>query len=393
MPTEPRLHAVHTVSTLRADYGGPGRSITALCSALSAHSDVDLISFGWGPGEEPPVLPKVETVKVLLLQQRRPLTNVLTSARRFGKAIEIAASRTTQARVIHDHGMWLRTNHATATVARRLAVPRVVSPRGMISSWALEYHKVRKRLAWHLYQGRDLRAAQLLHATSAEEADDARRLGLRIPVAVIPNGVELPTEPPGRRRTSIDRQALFLSRIHPKKGVLELIAAWSRVRPPNWTLVIAGPDDGGHRAVAEELVRREGLDSVVRFVGSVPNDDKWAVYASADLFILPTYSENFGIAIAEALGTGIPVITTRGAPWRVLEQKRLGWWIDIGVEPLVAAIRDATSVGDEERRRLGRRGREYVESEFSWDRMGERMAAAYRWLCGAGPQPNDIQRD
>ena len=135
--------------------------------------------------------------------------------------------------------------------------------------------------------------------------------------------------------------------------MLELIAAWSQTRPNNWRLVVAGPDDNGHRAQAEEMVLREGLETVVEFIGSVPNEDKWRVYADSDLFILPTFSENFGIVIAEALGSGLPVITTTGAPWRVLKDQGFGWWTDIGVEPLVAAIREATSITDDERVRRG----------------------------------------
>src|SRR5690348_7602892 len=276
MSVEDSLRAIHTVSTLRADYGGPGRSISALCSALTAHANVELISFGQGRHEEPPILPRSEKVKVLLLPQQPPVTNMLSMGRRFQSAIEATARRSIDnSSILHDHGMWLRTNHAAAIAARRLGIPRVVSPRGMISEWALDYHRTKKRLAWKFYQSRDLHAAQLLHATSQEEYDDARKLELRIPVAVIPNGVELPPEVADHRRISAERRALFLSRIHPKKGVIQLISAWAQVRPPNWTLIIAGPDDDGHRLVAEELVRREQLDAVIRFVGSVPNDDKW----------------------------------------------------------------------------------------------------------------------
>lgn len=394
MPPGLSIHAFHTVSTLRADYGGPGRSITALCSALAPHMQVDLISFGQGSGEEPPVLPKDSRVNMRLLHQRGPLLNAVTSPARFQRTIErLLADAAESARVVHDHGVWRRTNHATAVATRRGGVKRVVSPRGMLSQWALNFHPTKKRLAWMLYQARDLRTAHLIHATSEDEAEDAQRLGLRVPVAVIPNGVEVPSDLPHRHRPGKMRQALFLSRIHPKKGVLELIAAWSQTRPSDWRLVVAGPDDNGHRAQAEEMVLREGLETVVEFIGSVPNEDKWRVYADSDLFILPTFSENFGIVIAEALGSGLPVITTTGAPWRVLRDQGFGWWTDIGVEPLVTAIREATSITDDERIRLGRRGHEYVAKQFSWDTVGGRMAAVYHWLCSGGPASVDVRRD
>lgn len=387
------IRVIHTVSTLRADYGGPGRSITSLCSALTEHVNVDLISYGYARGEEPPVMPKAKDVRVHLIEQHGPLLGGLTFGVRFRNAVRRTVRDAGDAPVmLHDHGLWLRTNHATASVSHRLGVARIVSPRGMISKWAMDFHRTKKRVAWTLYQERDLRAARLIHATSDDEADDVRRLELRVPVAVVPNGVELPSAPLNRARTSGKRTALFLSRIHPKKGVLELIRAWARTRPPGWTLVIAGPDDNGHRGEAEALVKREGLGALITFTGSVPNDDKWRLYADADLFILPTFSENFGIAIAEALGSGLPVITTTGAPWRVLKDLG-GWWIDTGIEPLAAAISDATSMSDDERWRRGRRGQDYVSREFSWSSIGARMAAVYAWVSLGGSAPPDVWRD
>jgi glycosyltransferase involved in cell wall biosynthesis len=333
-------------------------------------------------------------VAVHLVEHQGSLLDAITIGARLGRTAELAIGRASvSARILHDHGVWLQSNHAMTAVARRAQMPRVVSPRGMISPWALNFHRMRKRVAWMLYQARDLRSAQLLHATSEDEAHDARRLGIRSPIAIIPNGVELAPVLPDRKRNGHARQALFLSRIHRKKGVRELIAAWAQTRPLHWSLVIAGPDDGGHRAEAEELVRRKGLEATVRFIGSVPNDERWRVFAEADLFILPTFSENFGIVIAEALGSGLPVITTKGAPWRVLEDRGFGWWIDVGVEPLVAAIREATALSDAERERRASRGREFVAGEFSWQMIGERMATVYRWLHGKAARPADVRLD
>lgn len=364
-----------------------------MCSVLAEHLAVDLVSFGQGHGEEPPVLPRARDVRVHLIKKHGQLVSAAANGVRFRRVLgELLAREAHSARVVHDHGLWLQTNHAAAVAARRAKVPLIVSPRGMISSWALAFHGRRKRLAWTLYQARDLRSAHLIHATSMDEAEDARRLGLRNPVAVIPNGVDLPAEPARRLRQNAERTALFLSRIHPKKGVLELITAWGQVAPPNWKLVIAGPDEAGHRARAEELVGRLGLGSLIRFAGSVPNDEKWRLYGDADLFILPTFSENFGIVVAEALGTGLPVITTTGAPWRVLRDHRCGWWIEPGVQSLARAICDATALSDGDRQQLGARGKEYVTREFSWRTIGQRMAAVYEWLCRSGDAPTDVIR-
>jgi glycosyltransferase involved in cell wall biosynthesis len=184
--------------------------------------------------------------------------------------------------------------------------------------------------------------------------------------------------------------ALFLSRLHPKKGLINLIEAWSIVRPDGWDLTIAGPDDGGHRQVIEQLIRTHDLAASVRLVGSVPDADKWALYAASDLFVLPTFSENFGIVIAEALVSGLPVITTKGAPWSGLHQHGCGWWIEVGVEPLVDALTSAIRLSSCEREALGARGRAYIERDFSWAGITRKMLRAYEWLLDAGDRPSFV---
>jgi glycosyltransferase involved in cell wall biosynthesis len=259
----------------------------------------------------------------------------------------------------------------------------------MLSQWALKYHSWKKRVAWMLFQAGDLRSAQAIHATSEREAHDIRALGLRQPIAIIPNGVEYPGTVTPRCRTTGERRAIFVSRIHPVKGLMNLIVAWARVLPANWTLTITGPDEIGYRKELEAAARREGIERSVRFEGTIQDENKWQEYASADLFILPTQSENFGIAIAEALAAGLPVITTREAPWRALEDHRCGWWIDTGVEPLVTALRDAVSMSDESRLEMGTRGRAYAIREFSWDGIASNMIDVYEWLLN-GDKPPDV---
>jgi glycosyltransferase involved in cell wall biosynthesis len=291
--------------------------------------------------------------------------------------------------LVHDHGLWLPTNHAAARAAAHAGVPYVVSTRGMLTAWALQFNASKKKVAWALYQRRDLRSARLFHATAQEEVEDIRRVGLRQPIALVPNGVEIPdrvlTQPPDRTT----RKALFLSRIHPKKGLLNLVKAWGEVRPQGWELVLAGPDEGDHRAEVERMIRELRLEGVT-WTGEVDDQAKWGLYYDADLFVLPTFSENFGIVVAEALAAGVPAITTTGAPWAVLEERGCGWWIDTGVEALVAALEEATALPYERRLEMGKRGRRYVEEELSWDHVAAEMRAAYAWLLGEGPRPDSV---
>ena len=126
---------------------------------------------------------------------------------------------------------------------------------------------------------------------------------------------------------------MFLSRIHPVKGLMNLVAAWERVRPERWRMVVAGPDEGNYLAEVETAVQRAGLERNFDFVGPVAGAAKEKLYREADLFILPTFSENFGMVVTEALSYGVPVITTKGAPWKGLVDHRCGWWLSLWLKP------------------------------------------------------------
>ncbi len=149
---------------------------------------------------------------------------------------------------------------------------------------------------------------------------------------------------------------LFLSRVHPQKGLPMLIKAWATVQPENWELVIAGPDEDGHRIELAAMIRQAGLEEDVRFVGPVSDADKWPLYRSADLLVLPTHSENFGLVIAEALAAEVSVITTKGGPWEHLETYGCGGWADVNVEALATSLGQAIALSDEQRYTIGSEG-------------------------------------
>lgn len=382
--------SVQTIGALTAAFGGPSRSVTELCNALAdAGAAVDLVASRPRPGVEI-VRPCSSGVRLRLAEQDQG-EGLLRGARSpFGRAVAAAVVGTGGA-VVHNHGLWVPTNRAAALAARAAGRPLVMSPKGMLSGWALNTNRLKKRAAWHLYQRRALQSAQAFQVTAEAEAEDVRRLGLRQPVAVIPHGVGGPPAAPAGTpiggRDGDQRTALFLSRIHPVKGLPDLIEAWSAVRPPDWRLVVAGPDEGGHRADIERRARDSGLAGVVSFPGPVGDDEKWTLYRSADLFVLPSHSENFGIVVAEALATGLPVLTTRAAPWRALETHRCGWWTKTGADAIAVALREATGAPPDVLRAMGDRGRAYAKSELSWGWVAREHLALYQWLIGQGDRP------
>ena len=168
---------------------------------------------------------------------------------------------------------------------------------------------------------------------------------------------------------------------------------WAAVRPIGWELLITGPDECGHLAQARSLVHRLSLEEKVRFRGEVWGDPKLELFFSSDLFVLPSFSENFGLVIAEALACGVPVITTRATPWKDLEDYRCGWWIEVGVDPLIYALKSALAMPRRQLQEMGRRGYALVKRKYDWDRIGEQMVEVYQWILARGDVPDCVSRD
>jgi glycosyltransferase involved in cell wall biosynthesis len=250
----------------------------------------------------------------------------------------------------------------------------------------MNHKRSKKAVAWWLYQRRDLKQARCHHATAGPEAQNLRRLELGVPVRIISNGVDVPeARVPDSRDHNIEgrqqRTALFLGRIYPVKGLPMLIDAWARVRPDGWVLKIAGPDEAGHRAQVESLVVAFGLSDKISFVGPVSGEAKRSTFSEADLFVLSSHSESFGMAIAEALAHGLPVLTTRGAPWPMLQEQGCGWWVDGTVHGLTEGLRQATSSDSRTLQAMGARGHKFITAQFGWESLVKQYIAMYEDLA------------
>ena len=384
------LSCLHVVASLRPAAGGPSRTVAQLADALADGDGIKVSLLSQGVVDEPFIQPQAAAVTYRICQ------STSRQALRLGWPVrsELAQTmRRSPPSLIHNNGLWLPVNFWAARAARLHGIPLVAQPHGMLEPWALQHKALKKRLGMALFQRRDLETAKVLVATSADEYRNLRHLGFSQPVAVIPNGIDL-TAAEGPKvehaRTGGDRTVLFLSRVHKKKGLTNLVQAWAQVRPTGWRLQIAGPDEGGHLAEVLRATQAVGVAGSIDYLGEVDGVRKTEVYHNADLFVLPTFSENFGVVVAEALSHGLPVVTTRGAPWADLETHGCGWWVDIGVEPLATALRQAMALNDDERRAMGERGRAYVQ-RYNWADIARQMADVYRWVLGQGPKPDCVQ--
>lgn len=278
--------------------------------------------------------------------------------------------------LVHVHGLWSWINHLSCLESYRRHLPYIVSPRGMLEPWSLEQKKWKKRFALWLYQLRDLDRSSAIHCTSSIETKNLETHGFRPGIFVVPNGTEIPELTPNRL-VNAKKRVLFLSRIHSKKGILLLIEAWAVTAQPDWECVLCGPNSDGHLVEVRRRIAQLGLQNSIRILDEVEGEKKSELYRSADLFILPSHSENFGLVIAEALSFAIPVITTNKTPWAIIEKENCGWCVNDTAEEIGVALRQAMMMSDGERLAMGSRGRALAERQFKWDLVAKELAERY----------------
>jgi glycosyltransferase involved in cell wall biosynthesis len=305
--------------------------------------------------------------------------------------------------ILSVHGLWKYCSVASRRWHRQTDRPYIVHPEGMLESWALRNGKWKKRVAALLYENEHLRGAACLRALSEAEAQSIRACGLRNPVCMIPNGVDLP-EQPDRSWPKADsglfnefaknrRILLYLGRLHPKKNVANLIRAWNEMYNSRdcssdpWILAIAGWDQGGY---ANELKRIAAVPSVI-FLGPLFGGGKDAAYRACDAFILPSLSEGLPMTVLEAWAYGKPVVMTPGCNLPEGFSAEAAVRIGLTLEQIGIGLKQLTEMSDDDRRAMGVRGHNLVATEFSWPRIGEQMRAVYEWVLGGGSPPETVK--
>lgn len=305
--------------------------------------------------------------------------------------------------LVHTQGLWMYPSRAVHSWHRRTRKPYLISPHGMLDPWALANARWKKRIAAVLYENDHLRHAACLHALCASEAHSIRAYGLTSPIAVIPNGIELPdighgnmpdAEFPGIPEDK--RVLLFLGRLHPKKGLPGLLRAWSLVRRKvsevdGWRLAIAGWDQGGHRAELETLVREAGLGKAVLFLGPRFGAEKEALLRRADAFVLPSQSEGLPMAVLEAWAYGLPVLMTEACNLPEGFAAGAAERIDLEPAPMAEALGAFFAKNEDARKAMGARGRALVEERFTWEKACDSLYALYRWILGSEAPPPCVE--
>lgn len=292
--------------------------------------------------------------------------------------------------VVHVHALWLWSTAIAGHACMLQRKPYVISPHGMLDSWALRQSRLKKAIARRLAENRILSGAVVIHVLCRSEADSVRSLGFRNPLALVPPGVEARGGFAGSHMQTRDPVVLFLGRIHPKKGVDLLLSAFSRVasgRNGTWRLVIAGPDQVGLRASLEARARQPGLKDRVEFVGPVYDSAKEALLQSAAVFVLPSQSEGVPVAAIEAMASGMPVLLSRACNLPEVEEAGAGFVGEAEAGSVADLLERFMALGDVERAAMGNRARQLARARFDIRESALKHAEVYRWALGLTDRP------
>jgi len=357
------------ITSISMRAGGPSRSVPMLAKGLAeAGEDVTLMTF------------RDEDMNTHALDGTNVKVEILDKSNYKKEVREFIISEKFD--IIHLQSVWDLPYHYVAKVALKLNIPYIVTPRGMFEPWSLTQKKWKKKLAWRLYQGEDVKKAACVYTTAEMEAKHIRDLGIKTPTAVIPNGIEIDGYPCRKSVAKVKKQILFLSRIHEKKGIELLIDAFARLREDfsDWTLKIVGNGDEAYIDGLKKMVAGKKMASAIQILPPVFGDAKVQLYQNSSLFCLPSYSENFGMVIAEAMSCGVPVVTTTNCPWEFINETKTGWCIDLSVENLEKSLREAMSLPAEELFEIGLRASKLIAERFDYRAVAKKTKQLYEEL-------------
>ena len=361
------MKIIHYIPSIDRMAGGISTYMQVLAKPLGTMAEVHIMTHA---SENP--LP-MENCKVHDIPRYRPFSGVWEKA-----VVDLLDS--VRPDIVHVNCCWTPDCAMIQRLAQKRGYKVVLTPHGMLEPWIIKRHYwTRKVPALWLYQKAAVQRADCVQATAESERDNLLKLGYNSNIKVVRLGIDAESIEM-KRSWKKSRQILFLSRVHVKKGINFLIEAADVLRNElqGYKILVAGEGDADYVEAMKRIICDRGLQDIVQLIGGVYGDEKWRLFQTSDFFVLPTHSENFGLAIAESLASGTPVITTVGTPWSDLNSSEAGAWIEIGTEPLVETLHRFLDLSEDELETMGRNGRRLIETKYSAHVMAEQMMEVYK---------------
>ena len=301
-----------------------------------------------------------------------------------------------QFNIIHQHGIWTPMSLYSMKVRKQFNLKSVIQPHGYLEPFRLNISKYKKKAAYRLFERSNLRNASALIACSEDEALKLKSMFPKNDVAVIFNGIDpdffnAPSVKSPKPKTK--KRILFLSQIIPLKGLDRLFRVIADIGVhhfDDWEFMVAGYGDEKYLKSLKTLVTSLNLNILVSFVGRKLGQDKLEMFDNATFFVLPTFNENYGIVVAEALARGLPVLTTKGTPWKELDTRNCGLWLDNTEEGLRVGLMKMLDEPESKIKNMGLNGKNLIADKYLWDRTTLRTIDLYRWILHGGAKPDFI---
>ena len=380
------MRILHVIAGLNENAGGTSEFVARVCEELVRQGHPTSILTLEDGNAAAAVLHAVDIgVAVTFCRLFANRWRTLSYSREFASKIKTAVQTSD---VIHLHGLWQWPCWKAAQEAIRQKKPFVMQTHGFLESERLKKSPVKKAIIGSLFERPHLSAARRVIATAESERESIISYGVKTPIEIVPIGIDTCLIDKGRHDTELlqrlgvpkgKKVLLYLSRLAPIKGLDLLAEAWLRLQRSHhdWHLLIVGADTQGYSDVIKCCYARKITDGSVSFPGPVYGKDKFNLLKSADVFVLPTRSENFSIAVQEALAAGVPVVCTKGAPWQKIEEVGAGRCVDISVEGIVKGLDELMNMTEAERFRMGQNGTAFIRAEFRWPEIGAKLLSIY----------------
>ena len=385
------MHILHVIAGIDESGGGMSEVVPRLCEELVVQGhDVQILTLGWTRPSAATLRAEAAGVKVKYCTPSRCFPFPLSIAYSVDFA-ECVDRYVCDADVIHLHGLWQWPCWKAARTAIKRHKPFVMQTHGFLEPARLARSKIRKKVMGCLIERRMLSATCRIIATAESEKESILKYGVKKPVEIVPIGMDVTEIDAGQRDEELlwrlgvpvgKKVVLFLSRLAPIKGLDLLADAWMRLKEFHdaWHLLIVGDDTQGYSKVVKQDYARIVTDGSATLPGPVYGRDKFNLLKSVEGFVLPTRSENFGIAVQEALAAGMPVVCTKGAPWGKIQDVGAGWWVDISVDGIERGLRNMMSLSVGQRSNMGFCGRKFVIDDFGWKTIVTKQVSIYKQI-------------
>ena len=392
-----KINIYQTINNLSSSSGGPTKTVLSLSECLNNKVNLQIISNEIIQTNES-YLKKFENLRIKYKKKNFSLNPIYDNAlEKFISELNVDSTNT----IFHDNGIWLPFNNTISNVCRKNSIPIIISSHGMLEPWSFRYRYFKKKLAWYIYQQKNLKNVNVIHATSNMEAENIFKLNLNVPIALIPNGIDKPIKNKissnfdptsiGLLKNDQRQIMLFLGRIHPKKGLLNFLVAWKNSLSylSDWRLVIAGFPEENYLEKLKKFVNKNKIDNSVFFLGPLFGEDLANIYKYSKIFVLPTFSENFGLVVAEALSYGLPTITTKNTPWSLLDKENAGWCCESKITDLERVIKIATNLTLSDYKIMSHNAYQ-LSKNYDWNKISISFFELYKWILKKGEKPSFV---